>query len=382
MKSTQVVAIALLFLASGCKKPGPEATMKPPPAPVSAAPAEARDVPVYLDEIGRTVAREMVSIQPQISGRVTEVLFVDGADLKAGDAVYTIDARPFQAQLAAAEAAVGQSKATLDLARLDFSRSEKLLEEKAISQQDVDTGRSAVAVAEARLKQGEAAVETARLNLDYCSIRSPIDGRAGQRLVDVGNIVEANKTALLVVQRLDPIYADFSVTERNLRTVQGQMAKGALKVEVRLENDAGPPVEGELTFVDNAVQKESGTVKLRATVANPDRRLWPGQFVKVRLIVDMIKDAVLIPSAALQLSAQGPYVFVVSKESTVEARPVSPGQRQGDKIVVTGSVQPGDQVIVDIRPYVFPGASVTIIPPAAPRWSSVNIPNPSFAGRS
>lgn len=368
MKST-TLAVLVLLSAAGCTKPADGAGGKPPempPAPVRTVGAESADVPVYLDEIGRTVAREMVTIQPQLSGRITQLHFTDGADLKAGDLLFTIDPRPFKASLEAAEATHAQSKATLELARLDFARSEKLLAEAAISQQDFDTSKSAVAVAEARLKQDEAAIETAKLNLDYCSIRSPIEGRTGQRLVDVGNIVEANQTSLLVIQRLDPIYADFTVTEKNLGAVQRQMAKGALKVEVRVTAESGPPLVGELTFLDNAVHRESGTVKLRATVANPERRLWPGRFVKVRLILDTIKDAVLVPSAAPQVSAQGTYVFVVSKESKAEMRPVKLGQRQGDKIVVLEGVQPGDQIITDLRPYVFPGAKVAVIPATPP----------------
>ena len=366
MKLTQVGAIGLALLAAaGCRKNGPQAPPGMPPAPVSVAAAETRDVPVYLDEIGRTVAREMVSIQPQVSGRVTEIHFTDGADVKAGAPLFSLDARPFQSQLAAAEATVSQTRATLDLARLDFARSEKLLEEKAISQQDYDTSKSAVAVAEARLKQDEAAVATAQLNLDYCSIRSPIDGRAGQRLVDVGNIVEANKTALLVIQKIDPIYADFTIAEKHLASVQAQMAKGTLRVEIRLPETAGEAVAGELTFLDNAVQPGTGTVKLRATAPNPGRHLWPGQFVKVRLVLDTIKGAVLVPVVSLQISAHGPYVFVVSKESKAQMRPVKPGQRQGDQIVILEGVQPGDRIITAIPPFLQPDGPVHIVPPAA-----------------
>ena len=368
MKSTHAVLLALLIAGSGCQKKEAAQTGPPqmPPAPVSAVAAVAEDVPVYLDEIGRTVAREMVTIQPQVSGRITEIHFADGADVKAGDPLFSIDARPYQARLAASEATLAQTKAALDLARLDFERSEKLLKEVAISQQDYDTSKNAVAVGEAKVKQEEAAVETSKLNLEYCSIRTPITGRAGQRLVDLGNIVEANQTSLLVIQRLDPIYADFTVVEKSLPAVQLQMAKGALKVEIRLPEDEAKPLEGELTFLDNTVQRESGTVKLRATVANPDRRLWPGRFVKVRLILDRLTGAVLIPVAAVQISAQGPYALVVSKDSTAEMRPVTLGQRQGNLIVATSGVVAGDQVITDIRPYVFPGAPVTVIPPQAP----------------
>ncbi len=368
MKSTQAVAIALLFLASGCKKNGPvEPQGGPPPAPVSVAVAEARDVPVYLDEIGRTVAREMVTVQPQVPGRITELHFTDGADVKSGDPLFTIDARPFQAQLDAAEASLAESRATLELAKRDFARSAALLEQKAISQQDYDTNQGAVAVAEARVKQNEASVVTARLNLEYCSIRSPVDGRAGQRLVDVGNIVESNKTSLLVIQRLDPIYADFTVTERNLAEVQRQMAKGPLKVEVRLPEGSDPAIAGELTFLNNSVDASTGTVKLRATLPNAERRLWPGKFVKVRLVLDTVKGAVLVPAAAPQMSAMGPYVFVVSKESTAEMRPVTIGQRQGDLVVIVSGVQAGEQVVTSSSLMVSPGSPVRVVPSGPPQ---------------
>ena len=368
MKSMSTVAMGLALLAlGGCKKVQAEGPHGPFPAPVSVVPAAAADVPVYLDEIGRTVALEMVSVQPQVSGRVVERHFTDGADVKAGDPLFTIDARPFQAQLDAAEASLAQAKSTLDLATLDFTRSASLLQQKAISQQDYDTNKSAVAVAEARLKQGEAAVMTARLNLEYCSIKSPIDGRAGQRLVDAGNIVEANQTALLVIQKLDPIYADFTVAEKHLAGVQAQMAKGPLKVEIRLPETAGEPVAGELTFLDSSVQQASGTVKLRATASNADRRLWPGQFVKVRLVLDTLKGAVLVPAVAVQMSAKGPYVFVATKEGKAQMRPVKPGQRQGDQVVISEGVQPGDQVITTIHPFLQPDGPVQVVPPAAPQ---------------
>ena len=366
MKSalSAAVALSLLFGPVGCKKPAAPAGMSMPPAPVSVVAAESRDVPVYIDEIGRTVAREWVSVQPQVTGRVTELHFADGADLKSGDLLFSIDSRPFKAELAAAEATLAQSKATLDLAKVDFARSAKLLEEKAISQQDFDTNKSAVSVGESRVKQNEAAVETARLNLDYCSIRSPIDGRGGQRLVDVGNIVEANKTSLLVIQKIDPVYADFTVAEKHLATVQAQMAKGPLKVEIRLPEGTGEPVAGELTFLDSAVQTASGTVKLRATASNADRRLWPGQFVRVRLVLDTIKGAVLVPAVSLQMSAHGPYVFVASKDSKAEMRPVKPGQRQGDQVVIVEGVQAGDQVVTTIHPFLMPGGPIVVLPPA------------------
>ncbi|HEY3226246.1 MAG TPA: efflux RND transporter periplasmic adaptor subunit, partial [Planctomycetota bacterium] len=270
-------ALLLLGLLMGCSKPAAQA-FAPPPSPVQASAAVGEDVPLYLDEIGRIVAREVVSIQPQVSGRITEIHFADGADVKAGDALFTIDPRPYQARLEAAEAGLAQTKAALDLARIESERVESLADTRAVSKQDIDVRKNAVAVGEARVKESQAAVEMARLNLDYCFIRSPIGGRVGRRLVDLGNIVETNKDSLLVVQRLDPIYADFTITEKNLSAVQRNMARGPLKIEVRLPDEGGEPCAGELTFVDNAVQEATGTVKLRATVPNPDRRLWPGRF--------------------------------------------------------------------------------------------------------
>ncbi|HVR83135.1 MAG TPA: efflux RND transporter periplasmic adaptor subunit, partial [Planctomycetota bacterium] len=258
--------LLLLLVAGSCHKPEAPPVERPP-ALVVPGTAVAEDVPLYFDEIGRCVAREHVSIQPQVSGRITKIHFTDGADVKTGELLFTIDPRPYQAQLAAAEANLAQAKAGADLSKLEFDRSKILLEKKALSQQEFDSSRNALEVAEARIQQVQAAIDTAKLDLDYCSIRSPIDGRAGQRLVDMGNVVAANAGSLLVIQRLDPIYADFTVTENDLPEVQKHMAKGSLRVEVCLPDDAGATRTGDLTFIDNAVQDGTGTVRLRATLA-------------------------------------------------------------------------------------------------------------------
>lgn len=174
-----------------------------------------------------------------------------------------------------------------------------------MSQEEYDLKKNAVDVAAAQVEQSEAAVQTAKLNLEYCFIRSPIDGRAGQRLVDTGNVVTANSGSLLTIQRLDPVYADFTVPENDLPAVQRNMARGSLKVEVRLPDEPGEPRIGTLTFLDNAVQDGTGTVKLRATIPNNDHRFWPGRFVKIRLVLDTLQEAVLVPAAAPQASARG-----------------------------------------------------------------------------
>src|SRR5579864_134642 len=287
--------LALLF--AGCAKKAAPAFERPP-APVTVTSAVSQDVPLYLDEVGRTIAREVVSVQPEVSGRITEIHFTDGADLKRGDPLFTIDPRPFQAQLNAAEANLSQSKAALDFARIQFARVQDLVESKAIARQDYDTRKNAVDVGQAQVQQNEAALESARLNLEYTSIRSPIDGRAGHRMVDIGNVVTANNTALLSIQRMDPIYADFTTNETDFSEVKRNAAKGTLRVEVRLPDEPDKPVVGQLTFLDNTVQSSSGTVMLRATAPNGDHRLWPGQFVNVRLVLATLSGAVLVPAAA------------------------------------------------------------------------------------
>lgn len=359
MKTLGWTCLSAISFAAACEKQAPPAFERPP-ASVSVVTAVAGDVPVYLDEIGKCVAREVVSIQPQVSGRITEIHFSDGADLKAGDALFTIDPRPYQAQLAAMEATRDQMKAALDLSRIEFTRVANLVETTDMSKSDYDSRKSAVDVSEAQLKQSQAAAETARLNLEYCSISSPIDGRAGQRLVDLGNVVTpASDAPLLVIQRLDPIYADFSVTENDLTRVQQNMAQGTLKVEVRLPDEPRDPRPGELTFLDNAVQ-ESGTVKLRATIPNSDRRFWPGRFVKVRLVLSTRHEAVLVPAVAVQMSARGPFVYVVKEDSTAELRLVTTGQRQGSLVVIEEGLKAGEQVVLNGQVAVTPGGKVRI----------------------
>jgi multidrug efflux system membrane fusion protein len=359
---TFYLACAAGLLLTSCAKKDPPPFERPPSA-VTVVTAAAQDVPFYLDEVGRTVAREVVSIQPEVSGKIMEIHFADGADLKKGDPLFTIDPRPFEAQLNAAQANLAQSKAALDFARIQFARVQDLIESKAIARQDYDTRKNAVDVGEAQVKQNEAAVESARLNLEYTAIRSPIDGRAGRRLVDTGNVVTANTTTLLSVERMDPIYADFTVTESDFSEVQRNAAKRELKVEVRLPDDAKPEV-GQLTFLDNSVQSASGTVMLRATVQNGSRHLWPGQFVNVRLVLASLPKAVLVPAAVAQDSAEGPFVYVVKADSTAEMRPVKLGQRQGEMVVVEQGLQPGERVVLNGQIVVMPGGKVRVVPDA------------------
>jgi multidrug efflux system membrane fusion protein len=354
---------ALQIAASGCNRTNPQAAgpQLPPPPLVSVAKAQAQDVPVYLDEIGKSYAFESVTVTPQVGGRITQREFQDGADLAKGQLLFVIDARPYQAQLDSAKGALAQAKAALELAKVEFARSSELFGAKVTSKQDYDLKKSTVEVDQAQVESAEAALETAQLNLEYCYIHSPIQGRAGARLVDVGNVVQANTTGLLLIQRLDPIYADFTITERDLPNVQKEMTRGTLKTLVRLPSDSEDRAHGgKLTFLDNTVQNGTGTVNLRATISNPDHHFWPGQFVNVRLVLATQKGAVLIPNQATQISQKGPFVYVVKPDNTADLRLVTLGQRQGDDVVITQGVAAGELVIVAGQMTVVPNSKVRV----------------------
>lgn len=358
-----IPALAMLLALSGCAKKSTQAAGPPPQFAtlVTVARATAHDVPVYLEEIGRSGAFESVTVTPQISGRIIQRDFEDGAELKKDQLLFTIDPRPYQAQLDAAQAQLAESKAALDLANTQLKMYASIANTRAVTQMDLETRKNTVAVDEAQVQAAEAAVENAKLNMEYCYIRSPIDGRAGARLVDVGNVVQTNSTALLLIQRMDPIYADFTVTEGDLPEVQREIARGSLKTLVRIpSDDPSRAREGKLTFLDNTVQNATGTVNLRATIANADHHFWPGQFVNVTLVLATNKGAVLVPSQATQISQQGPYVYVVKPNDTAELRTVTLGQRQGDDVVVTKGVADGERVVVTGQLTLMPGAKVRV----------------------
>src|SRR5580658_7021516 len=350
-----------LLTVTACSKGNVQAAPTMPAPLVTVAKATAQDVPKYLDEIGRNTAFESVTVTPQVGGRITERHFQDGENLKQGQLLFVIDPRPFKAQVDAAQASLAQAKAALDLAKIQFARDEEVIGTRAISKQDYDTKKNTVDVDQAQVDAAEAALETARLNLEYCYIHSPIDGRAGARLVDVGNVVQANSTSLLSVQRLDPIYANFTITEGDLPEVQKQMAGGSLKAIVRLSSDLeGAARAGRVQFLDNAVQNGTGTVNLRATVSNLDRHFWPGQFVFVNVVAATEKAAVLIPDQAAQISQKGPFVYVVKADDTAELRPITLGQRQGEDVVVTSGLTADERVVLAGQMTVRPGGKVRV----------------------
>jgi len=373
-----LLAVAGALLA-GCAEKAGEVERSPPL--VTVAVATTGDAPVTLDEIGVCTSPESVAIQPQASGRIVGIHFTDGADLQVGDLLFTIDPRPYQAALDQAVAGLAQNEASLELARLELARAEALLPTRAISKEDYDTKRSAVGVGEALVQASRAAIEAARVDLDYTSIHSPIVGRAGERLVDLGNVLTANSgVTLLTIQRLDPIYADFTIPERDLATVRRRMAEEALTTLVRLPGEPeAAAAGGPLTFLDNAVRSSTGTVRLRATLANPEHRFWPGQFVQVRLVLRVLKGAVLVPSVAPQISQTGPYVYVVGPGSTVALRPVQLGPRHGEQVVVTEGLKAGETVVTHGQFTVTPGGKVRV--QEAPREGGEAAASPTAGGQ-
>jgi multidrug efflux system membrane fusion protein len=342
---TGIVALLVVLLAIRAITSRQKPAAPPAPRSVAVARVITKDVPLYLDEIGTCTAAEMVQVQAQVSGQILSRDFEDGADVKKGDVLFRIDPRPFAAALASAQADAALAHAT-------FERQNELRSKAVVAGQDYD-------VAMANAMKADAAVAVAQVNLDYCTIRSPIDGRTSIRNVDVGNLVGPSSPPLVMVQRLDPIYTDFTIAEPDIPLVRQHLNGPTLQVLTKSENDKVPPRVGELTFIDNSVQPGAGTVRARATTENHDRALWPAQFVRVRLILETLKNAMLVPANAVQIGQNGPYVFVVKGDSTLDLRQVKPGQRQdGDMTVIINGVKPGESVVTRGQLQLAPGMKV------------------------
>jgi membrane fusion protein, multidrug efflux system len=337
------LALAYFIVGRGKKGGGPPERA---PRPVFVAKVTTQDVPLYLDEIGTTAAYETVDVKPQVGGQIISREFTDGADVKKGDLLFRIDPRPYEAVLASA-------KADLVLAQANLKRQTELQAKNVTATQELDTAR-------ANALRAEAAVAAAQLNLDFCSITAPIDGRVGLRNVDVGNVVTAggNAPALVTIQGMDPIYTDFTVAEPDLPLVRAYLGNPNMKVVTDAEDDKVEARTGDLYFIDNSVQPGAGTIKARAVTPNPDRALWPSQFVRVRLILDMLKDATLVPGGAVQIGQNGPYVFVVKPDSTLDLRQVKPGQTHGDLVVINEGLRAGETVVTSGQLQLAPGAKV------------------------
>src|SRR3990172_3433112 len=363
------VLVAGPLVPSGCSRDSNSRTIAEPrkAVPVTVGTAVKKDFPVQVRAIGTVEAFETVTIKTLVAGQITKVAFREGQDVKRGDLLFEIDPVPFQVALQAAEATLARDVALKDNAEKEAKRYALLVEKDLIPRQQYDQVIANLGALEATVKADAAQVEQSRVKLGYCFLRSPIDGRTGDLSVNRGNIVKENETKLLVINQITPIYVMFSVPEQRLADIRLHQATGVLAVEAILPWEEGGPIRVSLDFISNEVDKTTGTIQLKGKFANADRRLWPGQFVNVSLPLAVRRDAVLVPSQAIQTGQEGRYVFVIKPDLTAEMRPVTPGQSLGGDTVIEQGVQAGEQVVTDGQLGLLSGSKVDVKSPEAAR---------------
>jgi len=335
----------------------------PPPGPPKAVPvtigsAVLKNVPVQVRAIGTVEAYSTVSVKTMVGGQIMKVGFSEGQDVRKGDLLFEIDPAPYDAALKMAEAARARDIALKENAEKEVRRYASLVEKNLVPRQQYDQFVSSAAALEATVQADTAAVENARVQLAYCFIRSPIDGRTGSLLVQQGNVVKANDATLVTINQVVPIRVSFSIPEQFLAEVRKYKEAGTLKVEAAPQDGKADPVPGTLSFIGNAVDAATGTIQLKGTFPNADRRLWPGQFANVVLTLTVRSGAVVVPSEAIQTGQQGQYVFVVKPDLTVEARPVTTGEVIGDRTVIGKGIAAGEKVVTDGQLRLVPGTKV------------------------
>ena len=340
------------------------------PVPVLVAPAEQKDVPIYLEGLGTVQAFNTVTVKAMVDGPLNSVNFTEGQDVKKGDLLAQIDPRTYQAALDQAKGKKAQDEAQLANARVDLARYAKLVANNYSSAQQADTQKALVAQLEAQVTQDQAQIDTAGTQLGYTRITSPIDGRTGMRLVDAGNIVHAaDTTGMVVLTQLQPISVVFTLPQQSLATVANAMRNGAPKVLAYAQGAAGSPAgvldTGTLAVLDNQVDPTTGTIKLKATFPNAANRLWPGAFVGVRLQVDVAKDAVVVPSAAVQRGPRSSYVYVIGDDNAATRHSVTVSHEDEQGSILSEGVKPGDKVVIDGASRLSDNSKVTIVQPGA-----------------
>ncbi|KXK24996.1 MAG: putative transporter protein [Candidatus Brocadia sinica] len=352
--------LGIVILTISCS-PGPkEKHAMTTSVPVTVAVAEQNDVPIQIRTIGNVEAYSTVLVKTRVEGELSRVYFKEGQEVKKGDLLFMIDSRPFKALLRQFEANLARDTAQMKKAEADVRRYEELLKSGVVSKQEYDQYRTNFEALSATVRADEAAVVNAKLQLGYCHIRSPINGRIGRIEVNQGNIVKDIDTILVTINQTKPIYVTFFLPEQELSEVRRHMAQKDLKVEAIVPNDEMNPAAGELTFINNEVNKSTGTILLKALFANEDESLWPRQFVNVALTLTIQYDAVVIPSRAIQIGQEGHYVFVVRSDFTVESRPVVLGNRFHQETVITKGLRPGEKVVIDGQFQLAHGSKVEI----------------------
>ena len=346
---------------AGCSHGPADSFSEREAVPILAAKVEQKTVSDTIRAIGRVEAFSTVDVKAQISGQIMQVNFRQGQDVKQGDLLFTIDPRPFDAALRQAQANLAKDRAQYRQAAADEHRYSTLLKERVGSRQQYEQVEANAAALSASMEADEAAVQTAKLNLEYCAIRAPIDGRTGDLLVHAGNLVKPDAdTAMVVINQVHPVYVAFAIPEQKLPAVREFMAEQKLAVQVSLPGQQGPLESGELSFVDNSVDAKTGTINLKGQFTNADSRLWPGEFVNTTLVLHEHPGAILVPSQAVQTGQQGSFVFVVQPSMKAEIRPIVIGESIDNQTVVTSGLKAGETVVTDGQLRLIPGATVTI----------------------
>jgi membrane fusion protein, multidrug efflux system len=329
--------------------------------PVVLATATQKAMPIQIRTVGNVEAYSTVSVKSQVTGVLTEAHFKEGQNVKKGQLLFTIDPRPLEAVLKQSEANLARDVAQLENAREQARRYDELVKKNFVSKEQYDQIRTNAAALEAVVDADKAAVDNAKVQLSYCYIYSPIDGQVGTLLVNEGNLVRVNDGApLVVINQVAPIYVTFSVPEQNLSDIRRRLSEGSLRVEAQFQSDQGHPELGALAFIDNAVDRTTGTIKLKAEFKNEDRRLWPGQFVNVALTLATQVDAIVIPSEAVQVGQEGQHVFVVKPDKTVEMRPVTVGPTNEGEAIIASGLAAGEQIVREGQFLLGPGSRIEV----------------------
>ena len=319
-----------------------------PAVPVTAGTAESRDMPVYVRGIGTVQAYNMVTVKTRVDGQIVKVDFTEGQEVKAGDPLFEIDPRPFQATLDQAAAAKEKDAAQLVSAQADLERYAELVKPGYQTRQIYDQQKALVGQLQASIKSDQAQIDAAKLNLQYATIRAPIEGRTGARLVDIGNLVHTtDNTALVTITEIKPIFVTFTVPQGDFDRVRASAHGGPVTVEAVSADDQHPLAQGKLTLIDNQIDPATGTIRLKASFENQDETLWPGEFVNARLIVSTDKDAVTVPARAVQRGPNGDYLFVIKPDMTVELRDIQVAQVENDVAEISKGLATGDRIVVD-----------------------------------
>lgn len=350
----------LLFGACNSKNETPRAK---PPVPVTVALPVEKEVPVHIRAIGNIEAYSSVAIKSQVSGRIAQVHFAEGSDVEKGDLLISIDPAPFLATLQQLEATLARDRAQEKFAREQAARYAGLFEEGIVTRDQVDQLHANADSLTAAVSADLAAIRSAKIQLDYCSIRSPISGRTGALALHPGNLTKENDVPIVTIHQVRPIYVTFSIPEKRLADVKRAMAGNELTIAAAVPDAANHTEQGTVSFLDNEVNPATGTIKIKGLFANTGKKLWPGQFTDVVMTLGSLKHAVVVPTGAIQTGQQGRFVYIVTPDRTVEVRPVTVGPESGEESVIENGLRPGETVVLEGQLRLVPGARIEA-PPA------------------